>query len=389
MANRTTAPSVLYRLRLPGPTAVPERVWQAISQPVINHRGPEFRALYSRLQELVRPVLGTVNPALFFASSGTGVMEASLANILSPGERVLVVVNGQFGERFAEIAGVLGGQVDRLEIPWGHVVDPEDIARRVASVDYRAVVVVHNESSTGMVTDLASVGAILQNRPTLLVVDSVSGLGGLEMRQDAWNVDILVSASQKCLMCPPGVALASLSAKAWEIVNRSDRLPRFYWDFRKARTSADKSETPFTAPVSLLAGLNEALEMIHEESMSRVLERHHRLARALRTGCMGLGLAPFGTECARSSTVVVMEAPEKLNGADIVRVLYERHRTVIAGARNKLAGKVIRIGVMGYVREADILMDLDHLEDVLGELGWPVVRGAGAAAAESVLGIKS
>jgi len=341
------------------------------------------------MQELMQPVIGTVNPLLFFASSGTGAMEASLVNILSPGERVLVVVNGQFGERFAEIAGILGAQVSRLEIPWGQAVDPEDIARRVAITDYRAVVLVHNESSTGMATDLASVGEMLRNRPTLLVVDSVSGLAGLEMRQDAWNVDILVSASQKCLMCPPGVALASLSAKAWEIVNRSDRLPRFYWDFRKARASADKSETPFTAPVSLVAGLKEALEMIHEESIPRVLERHQRLAGALRAGCTALGLAPFGAECARSNTVVVMEAPEKLNGADIVRGLYERHRTVIAGARNKLAGKVIRIGVMGYVREADILMDLAHLEDVLSELGWPVVRNAGTAAAESVLGIKS
>lgn len=385
MPNRTTVPSVPYRLRLPGPAAVPERVRQAISQPVVNHRGPEFRALQARVQELMQPVLGTVNPALFFASSGTGVMEASLTNILSPGERVLVAVNGQFGERFADIAMVLGAEVHRLEIPWGQVVDPEDIARRVATADYRAVVVVHNESSTGMVTDLASVGAILWNRPTLLVVDSVSGLGGLEIRQETWNVDILVSASQKCLMCPPGVALASLSAKAWEIVNRDDRLPRFYWDFRKARASAEKSETPFTAPVSLVAGMKEALEMIHEESIPRVLERHQRLSTALRAGCTGLGLAPFGAECARSSTVVVMEVPEKLNGADIVRGLYERHRTVIAGARNKLAGKVIRIGVMGYVHEADILMDLAYLEDVLSELGWPVVSGAGVAAAESVL----
>jgi len=385
MPNRTTVPSVPYRLRLPGPTVVPEPVRQAISQPVVNHRGPEFRTMLARVQELVQPVLGTANSALFFASSGTGLMEASLANILSPGERVLVVVNGQFGERFAEIALILGAQVDRLEIPWGQIVDPEDIAGRVATANYRAVVVVHNESSTGMVTDLSSIGAILRNRPTLLVVDSVSGLAGLEMRQDAWNVDILVSASQKCLMCPPGLALASVSAKAWEIVNREDRLPRFYWDFRKARASADKSETPFTAPVSLVGGVKEALEMIHEESIPRVLKRHQHLSQALRAGCTALGLAPFGAECARSSTVVVMSVPEKLNGADIVRGLYERHRTVIAGARNKLEGKIIRIGVMGYVHEADILMDLAYLEEVLEGLRWPIVRGAGAAAAESVL----
>jgi len=331
-------------------------------------------------------VMGSVNPVLVFASSGTGMMEASLANILAPGERVLVAVNGQFGERFAEIAGSLGAQVDRLEIPWGRVVDPAQIANQAATEDYRAVVVVHNESSTGMVTDVAGIGAALRDLPTLLVVDSVSGLAGLPMRQAEWGIDILVSASQKCLMTPPGIGLASLSAKAWAIVNREDRLPRFYWDFRKARASAEKSETPFTAPVSLIAGLKEALEMIHEETLPRVLERHQRLAHALRTGCTALGLAPFGEECARSSTVVVMGLPEKLNGADIVRRLYERYRTVIAGARNRLAGRIIRIGVMGHVHDADILLDLAHLEAILTELGWPVAKGAGVAAAKSVLG---
>jgi len=329
--------------------------------------------------------MGNVNPVLLFASSGTGVMEASLANILAAGERVLVVVNGQFGKRFAEIAETLSARVDRLEIPWGRVVEPEQIAALVATVDYRAVVVVHNESSTGMVTDVAGIGAVLRDLPTLLVVDSVSGLAGLPMRQDEWGIDILVSASQKCLMTPPGIGLASLSAKAWSIVNREDRLPRFYWDFRKARAAAEKLETPFTAPVALIAGLKEALEMIHEETLPCVLERHRRLAHALRTGCAALGLSPFGEEKARSSTVVVMALPEKLNGADIVCRLYERYRTVIAGARNRLAGKIIRIGVMGHVHEADILLDLEHLEAILTELGWPVTRGAGVAAAKSAL----
>jgi aspartate aminotransferase-like enzyme len=380
-------PALSYRLRLPGPTAVPERVQQAISRPLVNHRGPEFRALYGRVQELVRPIMETANPVFVFAGTGTGMMEASLANILAPGERVLVVVNGQFGERFAAIAEALGAQVDRLEIPWGRVVAPEQIVSEVAKADYRAVVVVHNESSTGMVTDIAGIGGILRELPTLLVVDSVSGLAGLPMRQDEWGIDILISASQKCLMSPPGIGLASVSAKAWQIVSREDRLPRFYWDFRKARVTAEKSETPFTAPVSLVAGLKEALEMIHEETLPYVLERHRRLAGALRAGCAAMGLTSFGQESARSSTVVVMELPAKLNGADIVRRLYERHRTVIAGARNRLAGRIIRIGVMGYVHEADILLDLEHLESVLGELGWPVTRGAGMSAAERVLAL--
>lgn len=375
-----------YRLRLPGPTAVPERVRQAIARPVVNHRGPEFRAILARVEELVKLILGTRNPVLFFASSGTGVMEASLVNILAPGDRLLVCVNGQFGERFAAIAKALGAEVDILEVPWGCAIDAGDIERRVAAKDYRAVVVVHNESSTGVVADLAAIGASLRHTPALLVVDSVSGLGGIEMRQDEWGVDILVSSSQKALMCPPGAGLASVSPKAWEVVKRESAFPRFYWDFRKAAASIEQSETPFTAPVSLIAGLREALEMIHEEGLPQVLLRHCRLSAALRAGCSRLGLATFGQADALSSTVVVLEVPEKLNGKDIVRLLYERHGTVIAGSRNKLAGRVIRIGTMGHIDAAGILTDLLHLEATLRELGWPVTPGSAAAAAAAVLG---
>ncbi len=368
MLTASSQSQLSYRLRLPGPTPVPERVREAISQPVVNHRGPEFHARYDRIQELIRPILGTKNSVFIFPSSGTGMMEASLVNILAPGEKLLIIVNGQFGERFAAIGQLLGAQVDLLEVPWGQAVDAADIEKRTKATDYRAVVVVHNESSTGIVNDLAAIGETLRNRPTLLVVDSVSGLAGLEMQQDAWGVDIVVSASQKCLMCPPGIGLVSMSSKAWEIAKREDRAPRFYWDFRRAKTAAEKSETSFTGPVSLLAGLQQSLEMIHEEGLPQVLARHQRLSTMLRRGCTELGLLPFGQKSAHSNTVVVLKVPEKLDGAQIVRRLYERFRTVIAGARNQLAGKIVRIGTMGHVQENDILTDLVHLKEVLKEL---------------------
>jgi aspartate aminotransferase-like enzyme len=187
------------------------------------------------------------------------------------------------------------------------------------------------------------------------------------MRQDEWGVDIVVSASQKCLMCPPGLGLASLSDKAWEAVNRGPGLPRFYWDFRKARASAEKSETPFTAPVALIAGLRESLEMIHEEGLPNVLARHRRLSTALREGCAALGLSSFGQRDALSPTVVALNVPQGMDGAAIVRGMYERHGSVIAGSRNKLQGKVIRIGVMGNCQEADIATDLEHLKLTLQE----------------------
>ncbi len=374
-----------YRLRLPGPTEVPERVRQATARPVLNHRGPEFKAELTRAETLLQPVFGTKNRMLFFAATGTGMMEAALANIVIPGERLLIVAQGQFGERFAAIAQTIGAEIELLEVPWGQAVDPAAVAARVKQASYRAVVVVHNESSTGAVTDLKGLGAVLKDSSALLVADSVSGLGGVELRQDEWGVDIVVSASQKALMCPPGLGIASVSGKAWEIVNRSDRRPGFYWSFAKAQASIEKSETSFTAPVSLIAGLAEALAMMHEEGLDAVLARHRRLSSALRAGGVALGLPLFGRAPISSSTVVAFEVPDGLEGGQIVRALYEQHGTVIAGSRNRLAGRVIRIGTMGAIDEGTILTDLLHLESVLAGLGVKAPPGAGLAAANAVL----
>jgi len=357
--------SPLYRLRLPGPTAVPERIRQAIALPVLNHRGPEFRAILARAEELIKPVLGTANPVLFFASSGTGAMEASLVNVVAPGERVLVCIHGQFGERFAAIATAIGSEVDTLNFEWGTTINPAVVAEKLKTADYRAVVVIHNESSTGIYSDLAALGKIVRDMPALLIADSVSGLGGLEMKQDEWSVDIVVSSSQKALMCPPGVGIASVSAKAWDVVNRETKMPRFYWDFRKARKSIEANETPFTTPVSLMSGLLESLEMIYEEGLDHVLARHRELSSKLRAGCNALGLATFGKSDRLSTTVVALEVPEKLNGGDIVKRMYEHHKTVIAGSRNKMQGRVIRIGTMGFFTDGDIATDLLHLEQTL------------------------
>lgn len=311
-------------------------------------------------------------------------MEAALVNVLAPGERVLISTHGQFGERFAAIGTALGATVDRLEIPWGMAPRAAQIEERVKRADYRAVVVVHNESSTGVVADLASIGAVLRERQPLLLVDSVSGLGGVEMRQDEWGVDIVASASQKALMCPPGLGIISMSGKAWETVNRGDRMPRFYWDFRKAHAGMEKPETPFTPPVSLIGGLEEALSMIHEEGLPRVLARHARLSSALRAGCAALGLASYPKSEIISNTVVCLAVPRELSGGEIVRRMKERG-TVIAGSRNKLDGRLIRIGTMGCVTADDILTDLEHLEAALGELGCRLQPGAAQAAAEVVL----
>jgi aspartate aminotransferase-like enzyme len=374
-----------YRLRLPGPTFVPERVRQATARLIVNHRGPEFRAMLAAAEEQLQPVFGTRNRILFFAASGSGMMEAAVANIAGPGTDVLIVTHGQFGERFAAIAQAIGARADRLDTPWGEDIDIEAVAQRLREKTYRAIFVVHNESSTGIVADLASLAALVRDTPTLLVADSVSGLAGIEMKQDEWGVDVVVSASQKALMCPPGLGLASVSAKAWQAIDRGDHIPSFYWDFRRALTSLEKGETPFTPAVPIVYGLLEALDMIHTEGLPNVLARHRRLAGALRAGGAAIGLPPFGTGNHRSSTLVALSVPDGMDGAAIVKELYQRHLTVIAGSRNKLSGKVIRVGTMGDFDADTILIDLAHLEEVLPRLGHAFTPGAGIAAARASL----
>jgi aspartate aminotransferase-like enzyme len=375
-----------YRLRLPGPTQVPARVRAASAQPVISHRGPEFHALLHELQAKLRPVFGASGPILLFAASGTGMMEAALANILGPGTRALIIANGQFGERFAAIARTLGGDVDTIDVPWGGAVDTARVDMQLGQHDYRALVAVHNESSTGVVTDLAALGRITRNSATLLVADTVSGIGGIPLEQDAWGVDIVVAAAHKALMCPPGLGLASLSAKAWDAIAQDRGVPRFYWDFRRCREAAAKDETPFTPPVSLAMALAEALRMMSDEGMAQVLARHRRCAAALRAGAAAIGLETFTRSALLSDTVSVFAVPPGLEGGAIVRHLYEKHRTVIAGARNRLAGKVIRFGTMGEIRGDDVLTDLIQLEETLTALGHRFRQGAGTAAATAVLG---
>ncbi|MEO8145618.1 MAG: alanine--glyoxylate aminotransferase family protein [Betaproteobacteria bacterium] len=335
-----------------------------------NHRGAEFKSMLAEVQVQLRAVYGTAQDVFLFAGSGTAMMEASLANVVGPGDAVLVAVAGQFGERFVAIATALGAKVDTLDCDWGQGIDAQQLAERLARRDYRAAVVVHNESSTGVTEDLAAIGAAVRDRPTLLIVDSVSGLAGTEMKMDSWGADIVVAASQKCLMCPPGLGFAAVSSKAWEIVKRERTVPRFFWDFRRAKASLEKGETPFTPPVSLVYGLREALRMIAEEGLANVIERHRRLSSALRAGCGRLGLELYTNPAVASNTVVVINVPRGLEGAAIVVHLRERYRTVIAGSRiPRLQNKVIRIGTMGAVGEADIQTDLMHLEATLKDLG--------------------
>ena len=384
MTSKTSKP---YRLRLPGPTEVPERVRMATARPIYNHRGSEFAALLSDVSDLIRPVMGTKNDVMTFASSGTGVMEASLANVLVPGDKILVLNNGQWGERFIGIAKALGlaDGLDEIKVTWGEAIAEDALKAKLAATDYAAVVAVHNESSTGTAADLREIGAAVAETDAVLIVDTVSGLGGMEMRQDDWGVDVLVTASQKALMCPPGLGLVSVSEKAWTRINDDRTRACFYWDFVKARDWAQKGQTAFTPPVSLIYGLHEALKMMHEEGLDHVLERHQKLSHALQVGVAALGLPLFPTSPMTSNTVGVFTVPDGIDGTAIIKRMYEDFGSVIAGARNMYRGKMIRIGTMGTVNADDILTDLTHLGAVLSAIGADVDPDAGVAAARAVL----
>jgi aspartate aminotransferase-like enzyme len=380
-----------YRLRLPGPTAVPERIRQATALPILNHRGTEFKAILAECQQRLKPIFGTSHDVLLFAGSGTAMMEAALANILGPGDAVLIIVAGQFGDRFVNVAKALGATIDTIDVEWGRALDPQCVAERLKQRAYRAVVMVHNESSTGVAYDVAAVGAVVRETPALLVVDSVSGLAGIEMKMDAWGADIVVSASQKSLMCAPGIGLAAIGPKAWAVINCDGRMPGFFADFRRGKASLDKGETPFTPPVTLIYGLLEALRMIDEEGLPNVLRRHSRLAAALRAGVQALGIELYNQPDVSSATVVSMRVPQGLEGGAIVQHLRERYRTVIAGARHpSQTGKVIRIGTMGMISEADIITDLRHLEATFRDLGRPApAPHAGMRAALDALAVSA
>jgi len=377
-----------YRLRLPGPTAVSQRVLDASAQMVLNHRGPEFAAQLGEVNDMIRPVLGTKNDILVHACSGTGVMEAALANALGQDDQILVLCNGQWGDRFISIANALNLNIgiDKIEVPWGEAIPIETLNQKLSENEYTAVIAIHNESSTGVVGDLKAIGEAVGKTSALLIVDSISGAGGLELRQDEWGVDILVTGSQKALMCPPGLGIASVSDKAWAKIDEERGQVRFYWDFRKAREWAPKGQTAFTPAVTLISGLHEALTMIHEEGLDNVIARHAKLAAAMRAGGRAIGLGIFPTAPMISDTVSVFSVPDGVDGVAIVQNLRTDHGTIIAGSRNALRGKIIRIGTMGIVTGDDIVTDLEHLEATLRGLGHDFEPGAGVAAVKAALG---
>ncbi|MDR7511263.1 MAG: alanine--glyoxylate aminotransferase family protein [Armatimonadota bacterium] len=371
-------------LLLPGPTPLPDEVLAAGARQMINHRGPEFGRILAEMLDAARRVFMTRHPVLPFTASGTGGLEAAIANLCSPGDTVVAVCSGWFGDRFADIAEAFGAQVLRVAVPWGEAVDPEAVreALRVAP-GARAVLVTHSETSTGVRNDVAAIAAIVRQTPALLVVDAVSSLGAIELRADEWGVDVVVTGSQKALMAPPGLTLVSVSERAWA-ASETARLPRYYWSFARMRKDLKDGEafTPFTPAIGVIYALHAGLRRLEAEGIARVFARHRRVARAVRAGVRALGLRPVARDEDASEALTAVWMPDGLDAKALLDRLRVEHGVVMAGGQGPMAGRVFRFGHLGYVSDEAVLAGLGALEAVLPRIGGPAARGAEDAARE-------
>ena len=362
----------------PGPTPVPPQVLAAMGEPVVHHRSRDFRPIYERCLARLREVCRTEQEVLLFASSGTGAFESAVQNLVSPGDRHLVVSAGSFGERWATMTAAYGADVDHLRYAWGETPDPDDVRARLREREAKAVWVVHSETSTGVVSDIQALAAAAKEGGALVVVDAVSSLGAVPCETDAWGLDVVVSGSQKALMTPPGLGTCAVSEAAYAATGST---PRFYFDWERTRKAQAKHDAAFTPPVSLVAALDVALGLLLEEGLEAAFDRHVRLGRAARAGVKAMGLELFSPDEDRSAVVTAVRAPSGVDSGDIVRGLRDRFGMTIANGQGDLLGKIFRLGHIGWFDIFDITSMLAAVEIVFVDLGVDVERGVAVSAA--------
>lgn len=371
-------------LMIPGPTEVPPPVVAAMSKPIIGHRSAEFAQLIGGVKEKLKKVFQTQNDVFVLASTGTGGLEAAVANIVKQGDKVLVLNTGKFGERFGELGRKFGAEVDEIKFGWGYDVDLKVVKEKLqADPDIKAVLATHNETSTGVVNDIQGLGKLTANHKALLIVDAVSSMGGMDIKTDEWNVDIMVTGSQKAMMLPPGLAFISVSDKAWKVIEENDA-PNYYFDLKKYRKSYAKNNTPYTSAVSLYYGLEAALDMILEEGLENVFNRHKQLAKATRAAIRALGLELLPAMEYASDTVTAVQCPMTVNVDKLRKTLLEKYRVMVAGGQGELKGKIFRIAHMGFCTNTDILLTIAALEMALNECGYKADFGTGVREAQMV-----
>jgi aspartate aminotransferase-like enzyme len=365
----------MAQLRIPGPTPCPPEVLKAMAWPMINHRGPEFHQMLTDVTEDLKKVFQTKNDVLILTGSGTGGLEAAVVNTLSPGDKVLSVTIGVFGDRFSSIAKTFGADVISLKVEWGKAADPDTIKKLIKeNPGVKAVLVTHNETSTGVTNDLHAISKVVKDAGKLLIVDAISSLGSIDLPVDDWHCDVIITASQKGWMVPPGLAMVSVSQEAWK-AHEQARMPRFYWDFTRAKKNLDeKKENPWTPAVSIVFAFTVALKMMLKEGITNIFDRHAHIGQITRDGIKKLGLPLFAEESHASNTVTAVGIPEGLDGKKLRQILREEYKVVLAGGQQTLDGKIFRIGHLGMVDDKDIKEVLSAIKAVLPRAGFAGVK---------------
>jgi aspartate aminotransferase-like enzyme len=360
----------MKQLRVPGPTPCPQEVLQAMGRQMMNHRGPEFAKILNNVTDKLKQLFQTKNDLFLLTGSGTGGLEAAVVNTMSPGDKVLSVSIGVFGDRFATIAKTFGAEVIPLKFEWGKAADVAEIKSALKNnPDVKAVLVTHNETSTGVTNDLEKISAVVKEADKLLLVDAISSLGSIDLPIDKWGCDVTLTGSQKGWMVPPGLVMAAVSKKAWE-ANTNARMPRFYWDFGKAKSYLEKGQTPWTPAISIVFAMSVALDMMLKEGTNNIFTRHTRLAEKTRQGVKALGLKLFADEKYASNTVTSIAAPEGLVVKDLLKLLREKYDVVLSGGQAALQDKIFRIGHLGWVHDNDIDAALKALQTALPQVGF-------------------
>ncbi len=372
------------KLFTPGPTKVPGAILSAVGKQVLHHRSPEFSEKVRHVQDELGRLLQTHNDTLLFTCSGTGMMEAAVANLLSRGDKAICVNNGVFGGRWVDICKAYGVEAIDVPVEWGKSIEPAELKSVAAAhPDAKVVLVIHSETSTGALNDIKALAAAVKDHEAAFVVDATSSVGVHEIRMDEWGIDVVIAGTQKALMTPPGLSFVALNGKAWGLVSSSD-LPAYYFDFTKTwKRLQRKGQTPFTTAVSLVSGLEVALAMMEEEGWDNVYSRHARMGKATRAAVKALGFTILPEHSVNGVTVIM--CPEDLDANRIVRVMDEEFGVRVAGGQTHLSGRVFRIGHMGGIRERDLAMVIGALERALASIGYPSEPGVGLAALQRVL----
>jgi aspartate aminotransferase-like enzyme len=371
-------------LLAPGPTPVPPEALLAMAMPIIHHRAPDFLPVLDSAKKGLQWLYQTKNDVLILCSTGTGGMEGSVTNFLSPGDDVLVVNGGKFGERWTKICQAYGMKIEELIVEWGHAVKADLVeAALKKNPKIKAVFIQANETSTGVYHDIKTVAGVVKKTDALFVVDAISALVAHDIRTDEWGIDVMIGGSQKGVMLPPGLAFVSVSDKAWKMADTA-KTPKFYFNFKKERENLAKNQTLFTSPVTLIIGLNAAIKMLQDEGLENVFKRHDKLARATRAGAAALGLKLFPKE-SPSNALTAIEAPAGVDGQAIYKDLRVKYGITGAGGQDKLKGKIFRIAHLGYADTFDVITAIAGIEMVLKGLGHPVKLGTGVGAAQEIL----